>query len=111
MVPIPAEEPVLRLDTLKAYFLGQGGNPCSGQGEQERARQQAEQAISRRLDPLRREWFRKLLASAQECAVDRENAIAAIGLPYLQLRRLLHELGERLAARGAIARPEDIYWA
>jgi rifampicin phosphotransferase len=110
MVPLPAEEPVLLLDTLKAYLSGQSGNPRFRQETQERKRQQAQQAISQRLDPLRRKWFRKLLASAQECAVERENAIADIGRPYPQLRRLVAELGWRLAASGAITRPEDIYW-
>ena len=52
----------------------------------------------------------ELLASAQECASERENAIADIGLPYPQIRRLLRELGQHLAAGGAIAQPKDIYW-
>ncbi len=95
---------------MKAYLAGQGCHPGSRQEAQEKGRQQAEQAISERLDPLRRKWFRKLLASARACAVERENAIAIIGLPYLPLRRLLAELGRRLAKGGAIARPEDIYW-
>lgn len=44
------------------------------------------------------------------CATERENAIANIGLPYPQLKRLLRELGLRLVAGGAIAQPGDIYW-
>jgi phosphohistidine swiveling domain-containing protein len=110
MNPVPAEEPIPMLDTLQAYLAGQGSNPHARQQAQERQRQQAEQAISQRIGPLRRKWFQKLLASAQECATERENAIANIGLPYPQLRRLLRELGLRLAAGGAIAQPEDIYW-
>ncbi len=102
MNPVPAEEPVLMLDTLKVYLAGQGNNPYTRQQAQERQRQQAELAISRRTGPLRRKWFQKLLTSAQECASERENAIANIGLPYPQLRRLLRELGLRLAAGGAI---------
>lgn len=110
MNPVPADYPIPILDTLKVYLSGQGNDPYTRQGAQERARQQAEQAISQRVGPLRRKWFQKLLKSAQECATERENAIANIGLPYPQLRRLLHELGLRLAAGGAIAQPEDIYW-
>ena len=67
---------------MKAYLAGQGCHPDSRQEAQERGRQQAGQAISERLDPVRRKWFRKLLAAARACAVERENAIAAIGLPY-----------------------------
>jgi phosphohistidine swiveling domain-containing protein len=110
MDPVPAEQPVPMLDTLKVFLSGQGNNPYTRQGAQARARQQAEQAVSQRIGPLRRKWFQKLLTSAQECATERENAIASIGLPYPQLRRLLRELGQRLAAGGAIAQPEDIYW-
>jgi len=103
MNPVPADYPIPMLDTLKVYLSGQGNNPYTRQGAQERARQQAEQAISQRIGSLRRKWFQKLLRSAQECATERENAIANIGLPYPQLRRLLRELGLRLAAGGAIA--------
>jgi hypothetical protein len=67
---------------LKAYLAGQGCHPGSRQEAQECGRQKAEQAISERPDPLRRKWFRKLLASARACAVERGNAIAEIGLPY-----------------------------
>jgi len=110
MNPVPAEQPILLLDTLKVFISGQGNNPFTRQGAQERARQQSEQAISQRIGSLRRKWFQKLLTSAQECATERENAIANIGLPYPQLRRLLCELGLRLAAGGAIVQAEDIYW-
>jgi pyruvate,water dikinase len=110
MNPVPADQPIPTLDALKVYLSAQVSNPHSRQQAQERERQQAEQAISRRIGPLRIKWFQKLLASAQECATERENAIADIGIPYPQLRRLLRELGLRLAAGGAIAQPEDIYW-
>jgi len=110
MQPVPAEQPVLLLETLKVFLSGQGNNPYTRQGAQARTRQQAEKAISQRLDSLRRKCFQQLCTSAQECAIERENAIADIGLPYPQLRRLLRELGQRLVAGGAIAQPEDIYW-
>jgi phosphohistidine swiveling domain-containing protein len=110
MNPVPTEQPIPILDTVKVFLSGQGNNPYTRQGAQERQRQQAEQAISQRIGSLRRKWFQKLLTSAQECATERENAIANIGLPYPQLRRLLRELGLRLTAGGAIAQPDDIYW-
>ena len=107
---VPADDPLPVLEALKAYLAGQGHNPHIRIQAQVEQRRQAEQAITMRLDPLRRKWFQKLLKSAQACAPDRENAIAEIGLPYPQLRRLLRELGLRLTAGGAISRPEDIYW-
>jgi hypothetical protein len=44
MNPVPTEQPVPMLDTLRVYLSGQGNNPYTRQGAQERARQQAEQA-------------------------------------------------------------------
>jgi pyruvate,water dikinase len=108
--PLPAEEPIPTRNALKAYMAGQGGNPHARQQAQARQRQVAEEAICQRIGPLRRKGFRKLLVSAQECASEREGAIADIGLPYPQLRRLLRELGRRLAVGGGVGQPEDIYW-
>ena len=66
--------------------------------------------LSKRLDPLRRKYFLKLLKWAQDTAPLRENSIADLGLGHPQIRRLLGEFGQRLAAGGAIACAEDIYW-
>ncbi len=110
MNPVPADYPIPTLVTLKLYLSDRGNNPYTRQEGQERSRQLAERAISQRIGSLRRKWFQKLLTLAQECATGRENAIANIGLPYPQLRRLLRELGLRLAAGGAFSQPEDIYW-
>lgn len=110
MNPVPADYPIPILATLKVYLSGQGSNPYARQQAQETQRVQAEQAISQRSGLLSRKWFQKLLELAQEYAIERENAIANVGLPYPQLRRLLRELGQRLAVGGAIAQPDDIYW-
>ena len=110
MNPVPADFPIPMLDTLKVYLAGQGNDPCTRQQAQEMQSKQAEEAICQRVGTLHRKGFQKLLRLAQEYAVDRENAIANIGLPYPQLRRLLRELGQRLTTGGAIAEPEDIYW-
>jgi pyruvate,water dikinase len=40
----------------------------------------------------------------------REDGIADIGLGQPQIRRMLAELGRRLAGAGVFNRPEDIYW-
>ncbi len=108
--PVPADDPVPLLDTLKVYLAGQGSNPYTRLQAQAEQRRQAEQVITQRLDPLRRKWFRKLLKSAQDCAPGRENAIADLGLTYPQIRRLLRELGRRLVAGGAIGQMDDVYW-
>lgn len=108
--PVAADNPLPLLETLKVYLAGQGQNPHARLQAQAELRRQAEQVIARRLDPLRRKWFQKLLKSAQRSAPDRENAIADLGLTYPQIRRLLRELGLRLVAGGAIEQPADIYW-
>jgi pyruvate,water dikinase len=108
--PVPADDPVPLLDSLKVYLAGQGRNPHLRIQSQIELSRQTELSILSRLDPLRRRWFHKLLHAAQEAAPGRENAIADLGLTYPQIKRILSELGRRLTAGGAIACPEDIYW-
>jgi phosphoenolpyruvate synthase/pyruvate phosphate dikinase len=107
---VPADDPLPLVEALKAYLEGKGGNPHERQKNQMERRERVEQAIIKRLDPLRRKWFKKLLNWAKDNAPDREDCIADMGLGYPQLRRLLKELGRRLSAGGALAQPEDIYW-
>lgn len=107
--PLPCDDPAPLLETVKVYLTGKN-DPYARQQAALQRRAQAAQAITKRLDPLRRRWFASLLASAQETAPLREDSIAGLGLGYPQLRRLLAELGSRLAAGAAIAQPGDVYW-
>jgi pyruvate,water dikinase len=107
--PVPAEAPAPLLETLKLYMRGEH-NPYERQRLALERRTQAAEAASRRLGPLRRRWFRQLLHWAQDTAPLREDSIANLGLGHPQIRRLLSELGRRLAASGAIAAAEDVYW-
>jgi len=50
------------------------------------------------------------LGWAQKAAPLREDSISAIGLGVPVTRRLLLELGRRLAGAGAIATPADVFW-
>jgi rifampicin phosphotransferase len=108
--PVPADDPLPILETLKIYLAGQGHNPLTRFEIQAEHRLRAQETISKRLDPIRKKWFLKLLKSAQDTAPDRENAIADLGLPYPQIRRILRELGQRLVKGGALNHPQDIYW-
>ena len=95
--PLPCDEPAPLLETIKVYLSGRN-NPYARQQEALQRRTQAAQAITKRLDSLRRRWFIKLLKWAQDTAPLREDSIADLGLGYPQIRRMLGELGRRLMA-------------
>jgi pyruvate,water dikinase len=107
--PTPADAPEALVETLKVYLAGKN-NPYERQQAALERREQAAERIIRRLDPLRRKYFIKLLKEAQNTAPLREDSIADMGLGHPQIRRMLGELGKRLAAGGAIACAEDVYW-
>jgi pyruvate,water dikinase len=107
--PTPAEAPEALVETLKVYIAGKN-NPYERQRAALERSEQAAERIIKRLDPLRRKYFVKLLKLAQDTAPLRENSIADMGLGHPQIRRMLGELGKRLSAGGAIACTEDIYW-
>jgi phosphoenolpyruvate synthase/pyruvate phosphate dikinase len=107
--PTPAEAPETLVETLKVYLAGKT-NPYERQRAALERSEQAVERISKRLDPLRRKYFLKLLKEAQDTAPMREDSIADLGLGHPQIRRMLGELGKRLAAGDAIACAEDVYW-
>ncbi len=107
--PVPAEAPAPLLETLKVYLAGKN-SPYVRQEDALAFREQAAASISRRLDPLRRKYFLKLLKTAQDTAPLREDSIADLGLGYPQIRHMLGEFGRRLSNAGAIMCVDDIYW-
>ncbi len=107
--PTPGEDPAPLLETLKVYLSGKN-NPYERQQVALTFRETAAAAIAKRLDPLRRKWFLQLLKAAQDTAHLREDSIADLGLGHPQIRRMLCELGKRLAANGTINCAEDVYW-
>ena len=108
--PVPADDPAPLLETIKTYLDGKGSDPYARQQAAVEQREQADQMISKRLDPLRRKWFQKLLAWAQDCAPKREDCISELGWGYPILRKVFAELGQRLSQGGAIIDTGDIYW-
>jgi rifampicin phosphotransferase len=107
--PTPADYPTPLVETLKVYLTGKN-NPYERQRAALDLRENAEETITKRLDPLRRRWFLQLLKSAQDTAHLREDSIADMGLGHPQIRRMLGELGRRLATSGAIPNADEIYW-
>lgn len=107
--PTMAEAPLPLLEAVKIYLAGKN-NPYERQQAAIKHRERAAEGISKRLDPLRRKWFLKLLHWAQETAPLREDSIADLGVGHQQIRRMLEEVGRRLTAGGALEAAPDIYW-
>ena len=107
---VPADDPAPILETCRMYLLEKAGNPhLRVQSLAERREKAAQEILQRLHGPLH--WlFRTQLQSAQKFAPLREDGISDLGLGYPLLRKLLRELGRRLAASGAIERAEDVFW-
>jgi pyruvate,water dikinase len=108
--PLPVNDPAPLFETLKMYLRGGGVNPYIRQQQSAEKREQTAQAALIRLKSFKRWAFKTSLRIGQAMSQVREDALADIGLGYPLLRRMLHELGSRLAQAGAIAEAQDIYW-
>ncbi|HEX6554687.1 MAG TPA: PEP/pyruvate-binding domain-containing protein [Ktedonobacteraceae bacterium] len=107
---VPADDPASLLETLKFFLSGEAPDPYARQEAAAAAREQAVQTMLRRLHGLRLSLFRRLLGWAQRFAPLREDALAAAGLGWPVLRRMLREIGRRLTEAGAINTPDDVFW-
>ncbi|NIU60423.1 MAG: phosphoenolpyruvate synthase, partial [Pseudomonas stutzeri] len=108
--PVPADDPAPLLETFKLFISGQGVNPHARQQAAAERREQATQAVLKRLKGLRLNLFRKFLTPAQRYAPLREDGLADVGLSYPLLRQMLLEVGRRFAEGGMIEQPDDIFW-
>ncbi len=95
---------------LKHALSGHGADPAERQRTMAERRSRITQELMDRLDPVRRKLARGSLASAQRWAPIREDALAAMGLAWPTMRRLLLELGRRLVDAGAITEPDQVFW-
>jgi pyruvate,water dikinase len=107
---VPADAPASLLDTLRHFMAGQGRNPYERQAAAKAARELAAASLQARLGWPRRPLFRKVLGWAQRSAPLREDALADVGLGWPVLRRILREIGGRMAAAGAMADRDDVFW-
>jgi phosphohistidine swiveling domain-containing protein len=108
--PVPADDPIPLLETLRFFVSGKGSDPYQRQRRLATRREQAAAVALARLDPVRARTFRRLLHWAQSVAPVREDALADVGLAWPQVRRMLREIGRRLQAAGVIAEPDDVFW-
>ncbi len=108
--PVPADDPVPLLETVRFFVSGKGADPYERQRRLARRRDEATAVVLARLDPVRAKAFRRLVHWAQRLAPLREDALADVGLAWPQLRRMLTEVGRRLERAGVINKPDDVYW-
>ena len=108
--PVPADDPIPTFETLKFYLRGEGSDPYERQREVTVRREEATAAVMARLDAVSRRVFRGLLSWTQKYVPLREDALADVGLAWPPMRRMLLELGRRLAAAGAIEKPDEVFW-
>jgi len=108
--PVAADDPAPLLETMKHLMGGRTANPYVRQQEAAARRTAAVERIETRLKGLKLRWFRRLFDWAQRYAPLREDALADVGLGWPPLRKMLLELGDRLAAHEAVARRDDIFW-
>ena len=108
--PVPADDPVPLLETLRFFVSGKGVDPYERQRRLAARREEATAAVLARLDPVRARAFRRLLHWAQRVAPVREDALADVGLAWPQVRRMLAEIGRRLQQAGVINEPDDVFW-
>lgn len=108
--PLPLDDPGPIVDTLRRHIGGKIRNPYEREQELRDAREQATAVVRSRLRGIKRWAFDKALSWAQSQAPLREDGIAEIGLGYPLLRRILFELGARLARGGMIGKSGDAFW-
>ena len=107
---IPADAPVSLLETLKYFIAGEGRSPYERQAAAVAVRKQAAASLLARLGWPRRPLFRSVLGWAQRSTPLREDTLADVGLGWPVLRRMFREIGGRMAAAGAIAEPDEVFW-
>jgi rifampicin phosphotransferase len=110
LVPVPADDPSTTLDTLRFHLGGHGSDPHERQQRSAERRVAHTRALRTRLGPLRGAVLIRLLRRAQSTGPVREDALADISLAWPLMRRMLRELGGRLASAGALRTAEDVYW-
>lgn len=108
--PVPADDPAPVLQALRHALGGAASDPVERQMRLAGQRERLTAELVERLDPVRAGLATRVLRAAQEWAPVREDALAAMGLAWPTMRRLLRELGRRLAVAGALDAVDDVFW-
>lgn len=108
--PVPADDPTPILQALRHLVGGAASDPTERQQRLAGRRERITADLLASLDPARARLARRSLAAAQAWGPIREDALAAMGLAWPPVRRLLRDLGRRLVAAGALDVPDDVFW-
>src|SRR6266516_3506146 len=108
--PVSADDPAALLGTLKFFLSGNAPDPHARQAASKQAREHAMQTMLKRFRGPSRLLFRRLVGLAQRFAPLREDGLADVGLGWPVLRRMLHEIGQRLVTHNAITIADDVFW-
>jgi phosphoenolpyruvate synthase/pyruvate phosphate dikinase len=108
--PTPAEAPSPLFEAIKLYLDGKAESPYERLRTAIEKREQATEAVLKRIGWPRKGWFEKLLKKAHETGTIREDSIFDMGMGHPVIRRMFAELGERFVVSGAIQIADDIYW-
>jgi phosphohistidine swiveling domain-containing protein len=108
--PIPAHDPAPLLQTLQVFIREEERNPHARQQRLAERREEATRAVRKRVGWLKRKLFDTTLGWARTFTALREDSIFEIGWAYPPLRKVLVELGRRLAEAEAIEEPGDVFW-
>lgn len=114
------EQPELLVETIRAYTCRDGESPAATLSRQLAEREHETRRLLRKLRgrPISR-WLpfisraavlRIVLSWTQAAIGYRERARLKQALLYSRCRRLALALGDRLVARGHLARQEDVFW-
>lgn len=106
----PRDDPRPVIETLKLYMEGRGESPFDRQQKALLVREEAERVVKERVSPALYKRFKKRLKSARLFAPNRENGLANLGICQPFLRKVLFELGRRIAKEEIIEKREDIFW-
>jgi rifampicin phosphotransferase len=108
-LPTLADAPRPVLIAIQAFLNGKE----SPYVRQQRMTAECEHAVETVWDRLAgrdQQKFQRLLATAQQAAAVRENALFEVGLAWTPLHRCALELGRRLARAHVIAQAGDVFW-
>ncbi len=109
--PTQNEEPLPLLLSLKALVKDAPAEAVRvRQAKMARERDALVAQTRQALNPLSRRLFEWMWKWTKHYAPYREHVMFYMGAAWPAVRKLAHELGQRLAAAGAIAAPDDLYY-